>query len=289
MSPKLAAATATILWGFTYIVTSELLPHNPWFIAAVRALGAGVPLLLWTREIPDRLWWGRLAILGTLNCGAFFGLLFIAALRLPGGMAATFQALGPAFMVLLVWPLLGAIPAVSKVVAVLVGAAGVALVVLKGDAAIDLVGVAAALGSALSVAVGGILIHKWGRPRSLVSFTAWQLTIAGVELSIVAVALGDVPASITLINVAGFAILAFILTAVAFTLWFRAIEGAGAAAVGPFFLITPITAFILDAVFRNSFPGPMQTLGVALVIGSLLYCQHLDRRGFRPAHHVHPK
>lgn len=288
MNPKLAATIATVLWGFTYIVTSKMLPHNPWFIAAIRALGGGLPLLLLTREIPDRIWWGRLVLLGTLNCGAFFGLLFIAALRLPGGVAATFQALGPAFMVLLAWPLLGAMPALTKVLAVCVGAVGVGLVVLKGDAGVDPVGVAAALGSALSVALGGILIHKWGRPRSLMSFTAWQLTIAGVELSIVAAALGDVPATISWMNVTGFAILAIFLTALAFAMWFRAIEGAGAAAVGPFFLLTPITAFILDAVFRGFLPGAIQLTGVALVIGSLLYSQHIDRRGFRPAHHLHP-
>lgn len=288
MNPKLSAALATILWGFTYIITTTMLPPNPMFIAAVRAIGGALPLLLLARELPPKEWWGKIVILGTLNSGLFFGLLFIAAIRLPGGVAATFQALGPLFMVLLAWPLLGAIPAIARVAAVFVGAVGVAMVVLKSNAAIDPIGVAAALGSALSVALGGILVHKWGRPRSLLGFTAWQLLVAGIELSLVTAVVSDVPARLSALNVVGFVILALFVTALAFALWFRAIQGAGAANVAPFFLLTPITAFVLDAVFRGFVPNTVQIVGVVLVIGSLLYSQHVDRRGFRPAHHVHP-
>lgn len=289
MNAKYAAAGATILWGFTYVLSSTMLPHHPMFIAAVRALGGGLPLLLLVREMPAPGWWGRLIVLGTLNSGCFFGLLFIAALRLPGGVADTFQALGPLFMVLLAWPLLGAIPAARKVAAVLVGAIGVALVVLRGGAAIDLIGVLAALGSAFSVALGALLSHKWGRPRSLLGFTAWQLIVAGVELSAVALLVGDIPASITPTNVLGLAILALFLTALAFVLWFRSIEAGGPSAAAPFLLLTPVTAFVVDILFRGLVPGVVQLAGVALVIGSLLYSQHVDRKAFRLAHHHHPQ
>lgn len=285
LRPKAVAAIATILWGFTYIITTTMLPQNPMFIAAVRALGAGLILLLLVREALPRQWWGRIIVLGTLNSGLFFGLLFIAAIRLPGGVAATFQALGPLFMVLLAWPMLGAIPSRSKVFAVALGAVGVALIVLKGNAAIDMIGVAAALGSALSVAIGGILVHKWGRSKSLLAFTGWQMIIAGVELSIVTALLGDVPANLTGTNILGLTIMAVLITAVAFVLWFKAIEGAGPAAIAPLFLLTPLTAFALDAIFRGTIPSAIQAAGVVIVIASLLYTQHVDSRAFRIAHH----
>jgi len=48
MHPKISAAIATTLWGFTYIVSTTLLPHNPLLIAAVRALGGALALLLFT-------------------------------------------------------------------------------------------------------------------------------------------------------------------------------------------------------------------------------------------------
>lgn len=285
LSPKAAAAAATVLWGFTYIVTTTMLPHNPLFIAAVRALGGGLPLLLIARNLPPRAWWGRIIVLGTLNNALFFGLLFIAAIRLPGGVAATFQALGPLFMVLLAWPLLGAKPSASKLVAVGLGAVGVAMVVLKGNAGLDLIGVLAALGGAFAVALGGGLIHKWGRPSSIVSLTAWQMVVAGIELSLVAAVMGDIPGTLSGTNILGLAILALFLTSLAFVLWFTAIAGAGPSAVAPLMLLTPLTAFVLDGLVRGVIPSPIQSVGVALVIGSLLYGQHVDRRAFRPAHH----
>lgn len=285
ISPKLAAAIAAVLWGFTYIITTSLLPPNPMFNAAMRALGGGIPLLLLARDIPPRAWWGRIVLLGTLNSALFFGLLFVAAIRLPGGMAATFQALGPLFMVLLAWPLLGAIPAKAKVGAVALGAIGVSMVVLKGNAALDAVGIAAALGSAFAVALGGTLLHKWGRPSSITSLTGWQMVVAGMELSLVAAVMGDIPATLSAANLLGFAVIALVVTALAFALWFFAIQSAGAAAVAPLMLLTPLTAFALDAVFNGIIPSPVQSIGVAVVIASLLLSQHIDRRAFRIAHH----
>ncbi|WP_118134220.1 DMT family transporter [Oceanicella sp. SM1341] len=288
LPPKAAAAAATILWGFTYILTTSMLPANPWFIAAVRALGGALPLLLLARETLPRAWWGRMVVLGTLNNGLFFGLLFVAAIRLPGGVAATFQALGPLFMVLLALPVLGAIPGRGKLAAVAAGAIGVSMVVLRGGAQLDVIGVLAALGAAFSVALGGTLVHKWGRPASIIGLAAWQMLIAGVELAVVAALLGDVPDRLTALNFAGLAIVALLITALPFVLWFTGIQGAGPSAVAPMLLLTPITAFVLDAVFRGMVPTPVQALGVAIVIASLLYGQHVDRKAFRIAHHHAP-
>ncbi|MGI2035552.1 DMT family transporter [Rhizobium panacihumi] len=288
LSPKTAAAIAAILWGFTYILTTSMLPPNPMFNASIRAIGGSLPLLLMARDLPPRAWWGRMVVLGTLNNGLFFGLLFVAAVRLPGGMAATFQALGPLFMVLLARPLLGVTPSSGKLLAVAAGAVGVSMVVLKGGAGLDMIGVLAAFGAALSVALGGTLLHKWGRPSSIVSLTAWQMLIAGIELSIIAFLLGDVPSGLSQNNVLGLTVIALIVTALPFYLWFTAIQGGGPAMVAPMLLLTPITAFILDAVIAGIVPAPMQAFGVAVVIGSLLYGQHVDRKAFHIAHHHAP-
>ena len=104
MNPKLSAALAAVIWGTTYIFVTTMLPANPIFTAAVRALGGGLPLLILYRRLPHRSWWGKIVLLGTLNCGVFFALFFVAAQRLPGGVAGTLQSLGPIFTVLIAWP-----------------------------------------------------------------------------------------------------------------------------------------------------------------------------------------
>lgn len=274
MNAKTAAALATVLWGFTYVVTTLMLPPHPFLISAVRAMGGAIILLLIARQLPAPGWLGRLVILGTLNTSLFFSLLFISALRLPGGVAAIFQALGPLFIILLGWAILGARPTALKIISVIIGVVGVALVVLKGDAQVDLWGVVAALGSTLSLALGGILMNRWGRPpMSMVSFTGWQLFIAGVELTLLTVLMGDFPAELTSTHVTGFFILALALTAIPFVLWFRAIAHAGAVTIAPFFLLVPITAFTLDAIIKSVVPTPFQLLGIGIVILGLLLSQ----------------
>ncbi len=277
-SNKLAAAAAASLWGFTYVVSATMLTSDPWFTGAVRALVGALPLLLLARELPPAPFWPRLIVLGTLNTGLFFGLLFIAAFRLPGGVAGTFQALSPLFSAVLVWPLLGHQPTVLGIASLTVGVFGVALVVLQSNAALDPIGIIAALGCAFSIALGGVQLQKWGQPMTLTGFTAWQLIIAGVELSVVAIILGDIPSALTPVNGLGLAIVAFALTSLPFLLWFKALKSEGAAGVAPFLLLTPLVAFALDTLIRGIVPSLFQGVGVVLVIIGLLMNIRARRR-----------
>ena len=88
----LATAFGPVIWGSTYIVTTELLPPDrPFTAALLRTLPAGLLLVLWCRRWPawgDGVGWRRLLVLAALNIGVFQALLFVAAYRLPGGVAA---------------------------------------------------------------------------------------------------------------------------------------------------------------------------------------------------------
>jgi probable blue pigment (indigoidine) exporter len=66
-------------------------------------LPAGIALLIWSRRFPLRNEWWKLIVTGILNIGAFQALLFIAAYRLPGGLAAVIGAIQPLLVMLLAW------------------------------------------------------------------------------------------------------------------------------------------------------------------------------------------
>ncbi|MFC3060070.1 DMT family transporter [Paenirhodobacter populi] len=268
---RLAAMATAILWGFTYLLTTDMLPHHPALVAAVRALGGAVFLLAIGWELPPRDWLGRLFILGTLNTGVFFGLFFIGVMRLPGGVAAIFQALGPIAVLLLAWGILRKTPSAMQFLSVAMGVVGVTLVVLRAGVRIDGIGVAAALASTVSLSLGGVLMNRWGKaPIGFAAFTGWQLLVGGVELALVTLLIGDFGGGITVTNVVAFAILAVLLTGIPFLLWFKAISRIGAVNVMPFILLTPVTALVLDAVFKGLIPTAIQLLGVAIVMAALV-------------------
>lgn len=282
MSPKLAAALAAAIWGTSYIFVTAMLPNNPIFTAAIRALGGGLPLLLLYHRLPHRSWWGKVVLLGTLNCGVFFAFLFVAAERLPGGVAGTLQSLGPIFTVLIAWPLLGDRPTPVRLGSVVLGAIGVMVLLSGGSLAFDPVGATAGVGAAISLALGGVLLNRWGRPAPLLVFTAWQLVVGGIELALMALLIGDVPSTLTAQNLLAFAYLGLIGTTVAYALWFYGIEKLGAPVVAPFFLLIPIVAFALDAAIRGLIPTGVQGLGALVVLGSLFLGQQAGKHKAAP-------
>lgn len=101
-------ALAPVVWGTTYIVATELRPAgHPMFAALMRALVAGLLALLLSRSLPRGDWWWKALVLGTLNIGMFFPLLFLTGERLPGGVAATLGAIQPIIVAFLAVAILG--------------------------------------------------------------------------------------------------------------------------------------------------------------------------------------
>ena len=79
-------ARAPVIWGSSYIVTTQLLPNlDPLTISFLRALPAGVFLLCLVRQFPKGHWVAKMFVLGALNFSIFWSLLFFAAYDLPGG------------------------------------------------------------------------------------------------------------------------------------------------------------------------------------------------------------
>ena len=274
----LATALAPAVWGSTYLVTTEMLPMDrPLLAAAARALPVGLLLVLVFRRLPEGSWWWRSFMLGFLNIGLFFALLFVAAYRLPGGVAATVGAVQPLLIVALAGPLLGERLSVGKVVAGALGIAGVALLVLRAEASLDAVGVLAALAGAVSMAAGVVLTKRWtgklGRPASLFAFTAWQLVAGGAVLAVLAVAVEGMPPSLTVENGTGFLYLGVVGTALAYALWFRGIERLPASAISFLGLMSPLAASVLGFVVLGQTYTAWQGAGVALVLAAVLLGQ----------------
>jgi hypothetical protein len=99
-----------------------------------------------------------------LNIGLCFALLFTAAYRLPGGIAAVLGAIDPFLVAGLAYPLLRERPARRTLVAGVVGLVGVAFLVLRATVGLDPLGLAAAAGAMASMSLGTVLGRRWGTP-----------------------------------------------------------------------------------------------------------------------------
>jgi len=275
----LLTALAPTIWGSTYVVTTLMLPPGyPLTVAMLRSLPAGILLMLWVRALPHGIWWLRVFVLGALNFSVFWALLFVAAYRLPGGVAATLGAIQPLVVIALARLLLGAPVRGLSVVAALTGLAGVALLVLTPKAALDPVGVAAGLGSAASMALGTVLSRRWQPPVSALTFTSWQLTAGGILL-VPAALLAEAPLpTFTLVNVMGLAWLGLIGAALTYVLWFRGVARLEPAAVSSLGFLSPLSATVLGWAILGQSLSPLQLAGMGVVVGSVWLSQRAQRQ-----------
>ncbi|WP_369959500.1 EamA family transporter [Pseudomonas benzenivorans] len=270
----LITALAPAIWGSTYIVTTELLPPDrPFTAALLRCLPAGLLLVLYSRHLPGRATWFRLAVLAALNIGFFQALLFVAAYRLPGGLAAVVGALQPLLVMGLVWGLDSRRPANLALGAGALGVAGMAALLLAPGAVWDSLGIAAAFVGTACMAAGTYLARRWRPQVPLLAFTGWQLLLGGLLLAPVAWRLDPPLPPLSATQLAAYAYLSLFGALLAYALWFRGIARLTPVAVSSLGLLSPLTAVVLGwALLGQSLTG-LSLLGLVAVLGSILAVQ----------------
>ena len=267
----LLTALTPIIWGSTYLVTTELLPPGrPLLAGTLRALPVGLAIVLSYRRLLQRRWLWRVSVLGFLNIGLFFACLFVGAYRLPGGVAATLGAVGPLFVAVLAWLWLGQKPGAVTLFAGVGGVVGVGFLVLGPHAALDPLGVGAAFGGALSFAVGVVLTKRWAQPDvPVLLFTAWQLVAGGLFLGVLSLGLEGAPPRLTPANLWGFLYLGVVGTGVAYALWFHGIAKLGVSVIF-LSLLSPVVAALLGYFVLEQGFSLGQGVGVLLILSSVV-------------------
>ncbi|WP_110206639.1 EamA family transporter [Nocardioides daejeonensis] len=268
----LLTALAPATWGTTYLVTTELLPPgHPLFAALLRALPAGLVALLIARTLPRGGWWWKAAVLGILNIGLFFPLLFVTAQRLPGGVAATLGAVQPIVVALLAVALLAERPSHWRLAWGLVGVVGVGLVTLGPGAGFDAVGLATGVLGTSVVGLGIVLTKRWGRPAEVgpVGFAGWQLTAGGLFLLPLALLFEGAPGRVDTAALAGYTWLGLAGGLVAYTLWFDGLRRLPVTATALLVLLSPLVAAILGVAFAGERLDALQVTGFALALTAL--------------------
>ncbi|MEV3938810.1 EamA family transporter [Glycomyces sp. NPDC049804] len=281
----LLTALAPVMWGTTYVVTTESLPADrPFLTALLRALPAGLLLILLSRRLPRGSWWWKSAVIGTLNIAAFFALLFIATYRLPGGVAAVAAAVGPLATAGATLLILHQRVRLRTWLLGLAGVGGVAMVVLTAEAKLDTIGALAGIGGAVSMAVAVTLTKRWGMPKDAgpAALAGWQLTAGGLLLIPLAFAVeGGIPA-LTGTNMLGYLYLGLVNTALGYWLWFRGIGRLSIVPLSFLGLLSPLTAATVGWIALGETFSAWQTAGFAVALAATVTAQ-LQARQKAPA------
>jgi probable blue pigment (indigoidine) exporter len=276
------AALTPIIFGTTYLLTTNFLPPGrPLLAGLMRSLPTGLVLIIGS-HIPPRRWMARFFALSVLYASGLFPLLFIAAYRLPGGVAAVINSLSPILVVVISVPLLGTRIRGIQIIAGILGAVGVALLVLRSDARLDVVGLIAMGGAAAMFGVATVLTKRWGRPEGMTSIgvTGWTFLFAGLTLLPVTLLAEGLPSHLTARNIGGLIYLVLISGIVAYALWFWGLQRLSASAVTFLTLLNPVTAALLGWVVLDQRLNAWQLFGALIILISVILGQpgSFDRR-----------
>lgn len=271
---SLVTAMAPIAWGTTYFVTLHFLPPDyPLYGAVLRALPAGLLLLVIRRRLPRGSWWWKSLVLGTLNMGAFFALVYLAAQLLPTSVASTIMATSPIVMMAFAWSLLAERPRALPLAGAVVGIVGVCVMLLTSAGGIDLIGVLASVAAMLMSSIGYVLTKRWSTDVEVLSLTSWQLIAGGVVLVPFAIAVEGSPPALSPETLLGFGYVSIVATAVAFGAWFSGLRHLSAGTVGLIGLLNPVTGVLLGTIVAGETLTVQQVLGLFLVLLGILLGQ----------------
>ena len=269
-----------IVFGTTYLLTTQFLPPGrPLLTATIRSLPTGLVLIVGSRR-PPRQWWGRFVILSLLYSSAFFPLLFVAAYRLPGGVAAVINSLGPIIVVLLSVPWLGIRVRPVQLVAGALGIGGVILLVLQASARLDPVGVGAMVVAVAMLSTATVLTKRWGHPPGMgpIHFTGWTFLLGGIVLLPVTLLVEGLPSRLTGREIGGIVYLAVISGILAYAVWFWALERLPASSVTFLGLLNPVVAAALGWIVLDQRLNGWQLVGAGLVVAAVVLGQLRGRR-----------
>jgi drug/metabolite transporter (DMT)-like permease len=270
--------TVYIVWGSTYLairVMVETLP--PLLGAGVRFLVAGgvmVVVLSFRRSVrPTPAQLLSALLVGLLLPGAN-AVVTVAEQEVPSSLAALLIASVPLWVILLRRTAGEPVPRAS-VGAVLVGFAGVALLLRPGEQSGDatVLGLAACVITALMWASGSFASPKLRLPRDGLVSTAWTMLLGGLVITVVGLAVGEAgdvePAAFSTRSLVALAYLIAVGSWFAYSAYAWLLQNAPISRVATYAYVNPIVAIVLGWLILDEVITPVTLIGAAIIVVSV--------------------
>jgi drug/metabolite transporter (DMT)-like permease len=273
----LAFLAVYLCWGMTYlamrIAVQDIPPH---LMSGARFLVAGLVLYLWTRRRgdprPTPIQWRAAAMVGAFLLLGGNATVAWAEQQVPSGLAAVLIAVAPIWMVAFEWARGGPRPGKRVIAGLILGLAGVALLVSpNGDSTtqVNLIGAVMLVLASASWAWGSVVSKSAPLPKSPFLATSMEMIGGGVLLLLTAAAAGQFahfrPTQVSADAVLAWLFLVIFGSLVGFTAYIWLLGVTSIAKVGTYAYVNPIVAVFLGWAILDE-PVTGRTLLAALVI-----------------------
>ena len=253
--------TVYLVWGSTYLAIKLSVRTLPVFLSAgSRFLLAGVllALILWLKGRSIRVTRRELAssaLLGLALLGLGVGLITLAETRIDSSVAAMIAGSVP-LQVILLRTIARERVALATRLSVLVGLAGLALIVIPGGGgSSSAIGLAIAVVATISWSLGSFFAHRLPLPGDGFVATTWEMLSAGVFLLVLGVATGEPwtmdAAGFSFESIAAWLYLGIVGSLIGFTAYAWLLRNAPISQVVTHQYVNPLVAIALGALLLD--------------------------------------
>lgn len=272
-------AGLTFAWGFNWTAMKVALGEfTPWIFRSLciffgSLLLFGVAYLAGNNLRVPRHLWARLCVLAFFNVTCWNMMVAFGLTMIPSGRASILAFTMPVWSVPLSAWLLGEKITARKVVALLLGMAGMALLIGEDLVVLDRapLGAALMLGAAFTWAIGTVLQKRWPLGLPMGTFTAWTMWLGGLPV-ILGTFVFERHAWQPVGTEAWLALLynIFIAFAFAYWAWFKIASTVSVTVSSISVLSVPIVGVLCGFVFLGERPSLQEYAALACVVLAVL-------------------
>ncbi|MBD2101684.1 DMT family transporter [Leptolyngbya sp. FACHB-261] len=286
----LALFALAALWGYNWVQMKIAVQYaSPFTFAALRMVFGAASLfvpMLWLRkpllpkEIPGTF------LLGLLQSAGVYGLSTWALVSGGAGKTAVLVYTMPFWTLLLAWLILGERVRRAQWIAIALSVSGLILILEPLNPGGTVVSKVLAVLAGASWA-GGAIVAKRLRQAvelDLLSLTAWQTLFGALPLILIATFVPSMPIIWSPEFIVALVYNIIPGTAVAMLLWLYILNHLSASSAGLGMLMNPVVGVLAAWVQLGEKPGPMESIGMALIIVALAFNSMLGVLGRRFGH-----
>lgn len=280
-------AGLTLAWGFNWTAMKVALAEfSPWTYRSLCLSLAALLLFGVARAAGHRLrvprnLWVRLAVLAFFNVTCWNMLIAFGLTMIPSGRAAILAFTMPVWSVPLSAWLFGERITARKVGALVLGMAGLAL--LLGEDLVKLggapLGTLLVLGAAFAWAVGVVLQKRWPLGLQMGTFTAWSVLLGGLPIFIATPFFEDLawrPVSAMALAALGYTVV--VSFAFAYWAWFKIASAVSVTVSSISVLSVPIFGVLCGVVFLGERPSLQEYAALLFVVLAVLAVNLPERK-----------
>lgn len=266
-----------LMWGVNWPLSKYALSFTPPLLfAGLRTIIGGLLLIAialprW-RQLRLKETWPIYVISSFLSITFYYGFQTIGLGYMPAGIFSSIVFLQPVLLGFFAWLWLGEGMNLLKLLGLLLGFAGVAMMSIGGiESGLSVIGIVLALASALSWALGTVYTKKTAAKVDVLWMTAMQVTIGGLVLLLC----GTFSESWSSIQWTGAFIIdtlfiSVFVIAFGWLVYFKLNASGDASKVASYTFLIPVISIVVSVLFMNEQITVNLIIGFAFIVGSIV-------------------